>query len=73
MLHGSTEYIHVYFKCQILLFKNQSKMAAVKMENIFKYLNILQLLKIGHEHTLSSVRKPQWEVLFGSEAYIKSK
>ena len=51
-----------------MLFKNQSKMAAVKMANKF-----FQTFEIVYEHTFCSVRKPQWAVLFGSEAYIKSK
>ena len=50
-----------------MLFNNQSKMADVKMENILKYLKIFR--KIGHEQTFCAVRA----VLFGSEAYIKSK
>ena len=38
MLNESTEYIHVYFnmlKYQNMVFKNQSKMAAVKWQIIF--------------------------------------
>ena len=42
MLNESTENIYVYFKCLNMLFKNQSKMAAVKMENILKYLKIFR-------------------------------
>ena len=49
MLNESTEYIYVYFKCLNMLFKNQFKMAAVKMAN-----NIFETV---HEHTFCSVRK----------------